>query len=111
MCLLKNKLRTYLQIRATKAERFAVEAHHFKIQHAEIIGRGERVWLPANRRANPTLTLSLTLIQTPLPQLTASSPFMAGLVSCVWCTRAAASMANANQDPTNPADQFMTGAW
>ena len=39
MCLLGNKLRTYLQIRTTKAERFAVETHHFEIQHAEIIGR------------------------------------------------------------------------
>ena len=62
-----------------------------------------------NRRASPTLMLSLTLTQTPLPQLTARSPFMAGLVFCVCCTRAAESIANANQDPTNPADQFMTG--
>ena len=38
-CLLGNKLRTYLQIRTTKAKRFAVETHHFKIQHAEIIRR------------------------------------------------------------------------
>ena len=37
MCLLGNKLRTYLQIRTTKAERFAVETHHFKIQHALLL--------------------------------------------------------------------------
>ena len=39
------------------------------------------------------------------------TPFMAGLVLCVCCTRAAASIANANPDPTTPADQFMAGAW
>ena len=34
-----QNLRTYRQTRTTKAERFAVETHHFKIQHAEITGR------------------------------------------------------------------------
>ena len=61
--------------------------------------------------SQPDPNASLTLTQAPLPQLTARSPFMAGLVFCVCCTRPAASIANANQDPTNPADQFMTGAW
>ena len=32
-----QNLRTCLQIRTTKAERFAVEIDHFKIQHAEYI--------------------------------------------------------------------------
>ena len=35
-----KELRTYLQTRSTKAERFAVETHHFKIQHAEITVEG-----------------------------------------------------------------------
>ena len=34
-----QNLRTILQIRTTKAERFALETHHFEIQHAEITGR------------------------------------------------------------------------
>ena len=35
-----QKLRTCLQIKITKTERFAVETHHFKIQHAKIIVEG-----------------------------------------------------------------------
>ena len=35
-----QKLRTCLQIRTTKAEWFAVETHHFKIQHVEITVEG-----------------------------------------------------------------------
>ena len=34
-----RNLRTYLQIRTTKEERFAVETHHSKIQHPEITRR------------------------------------------------------------------------
>ena len=86
--LLIQKSRTCLQIRTTKAERFAVETHHFKIQHAEITKfcnfsgnfSGHEIPSPVFRfrLTNPALTLSLTLTQTPLPQLTARSHFMAG---------------------------------